>query len=63
LRVDTSEYDRTIEVPTGKKQKDEYTIKQLVVQLKANSIWLLDRPNTHEVENDAVEPSLEQANF
>jgi single-strand DNA-binding protein len=38
----TREYDRLIKVPNGKKAI-EHTIKQLVVELKADTIRILDR--------------------
>ena len=38
----TREYDRTIQVPSGKKTID-YVIQQLAVELKADTIRLLDR--------------------
>jgi single-strand DNA-binding protein len=38
----TREYDRTIQVPTGKKTI-EHVIQQLAVELKADTIRLLDR--------------------
>ena len=38
----TREYDRTIQVPAGKKTI-EYVIQQLAIELKADTIRLLDR--------------------
>jgi single-stranded DNA-binding protein len=38
----TREYDRTIQVPSGKKTI-EHIIQQLVVELKADTVRLLDR--------------------
>ena len=38
----TREYDRTIQVPSGKKTI-EHVIQQLAVELKADTIRLLDR--------------------
>lgn len=38
----TREYDRTIQVPSGKKTVD-HVIQQLAVELKADTIRLLDR--------------------
>jgi len=40
----TREYDRTIQVPNGKKTI-EHVIQQLAVELKADIIRLLDRPS------------------
>jgi single-stranded DNA-binding protein len=42
----TREYDRTIKVPNGKKTI-EHTIKQLVVELKADTIRILDRSKSN----------------
>ena len=57
-QLTTHEYDRTIKVPAGKKVI-EHTIKQLVVELKADTIRILDRPaNT---DHDAVEPEPTEA--
>lgn len=41
----TREYDRTIQVPTGKKTI-EHVIQQLAVEVKADTIRLLDRAAT-----------------
>ena len=41
----TREYDRTIEVPSGKKTI-EHVIQQLTVELKAETIRILDRSTT-----------------
>jgi hypothetical protein len=38
----TREYDRTIQVPSGKKTI-EHVIQQLAVELKAETVGLLDR--------------------
>jgi len=57
-QLTTHEYDRTIKVPAGKKVI-EHAIKQLVVELKADTIRILDRPaNT---DHDAVEPEPTEA--
>ena len=42
----TREYDRTIKVPNGKKTI-EHTIKRLVVELKADTIRILDRSKSN----------------
>ena len=49
----TREYDRTIKVPNGKKVI-EHVMKQLVVELKADTIRILDRSSNGE--RDAAEP-------
>ncbi len=54
----TREYDRTIQIANGKKQVD-HVIKQLVVELKADTIRLLDRSSTAG-ESDAAEPPADE---
>jgi single-strand DNA-binding protein len=49
----TREYDRTIDVPTGKKAI-KHVIKQLVVELKADTIRILDRQNANVEHSDAA---------
>jgi|SRR5579875_3777625 len=39
----TRDYDRVIKVPIGKGKTIDHTIKQLVVELKADTIRVLDR--------------------
>lgn len=51
----TREYERTIQVPNGKKVL-EHSLQQLVVELKADTVRLLDRQS--EI-NDAIEPPIE----
>jgi single-stranded DNA-binding protein len=48
----TRDYDRTIKVPNGKKTID-HTIKQLVVELKADTIRILDRSKSNSDATDA----------
>ncbi len=48
----TREYDRTIKVPNGKKTI-EHTIKRLVVELKADTIRILDRSKSNGDTTDA----------
>ena len=43
--VTTREYERTIQVPSGKKTI-EHVIQQLVVELKAETVRLLERPSS-----------------
>ena len=50
----TREYDRPIQIANGKKQI-EHAIKQLVVELKADTIRLLDR-TANVGESDVAEP-------
>ena len=54
----TREYDRTIQIANGKKQI-EHVIKQLVVELKADTIRLLDR-TSNAGESDAAEPPADE---
>jgi single-strand DNA-binding protein len=56
----TREYDRTIQVPSGKKTI-EHVIQQLVVELKADTIRILDRSNSNAEPSDAAEPPPEVA--
>jgi single stranded DNA-binding protein len=56
----TREYDRTIQIPNGKKTI-EHVIQQLVVELKADTIRLLDRSNSNAEPSDAAEPPPEVA--
>ena len=56
--LNTREYDRIINVPSGKKTI-EYTIKQLIVELKADTIRILDRSQANEEQSDADASSVE----
>ena len=56
--LSTREYDRTIKVPNGKKVI-EHVLPQLVVELKADTIRLLERSNANGDQNDAAEPPVE----
>ena len=53
--LNTREYDRTIKVPNGKKAI-EHVLPQLVVELKADTIRLLDRSSSNAEPSDAAEP-------
>lgn len=55
----TRECDRTINVSTGKGKNIEDTIQQLVVELKADTIRLLDRSNSKGGTGDAVDSPAE----
>jgi single-strand DNA-binding protein len=57
-QLTTHEYDRTIKVPVGKKVI-EHVIKQLVVELKADTIRVLDR--SANTDQEAVEPEPTEA--
>ncbi len=52
----TREYDRTIKVPTGKGNSIKHTIQQTSVELKADTIRMLDRSSCSGEQTDAAEP-------
>ncbi|MBV8733049.1 MAG: single-stranded DNA-binding protein [Acidobacteriia bacterium] len=54
----TREYDRTITVPNGKRSI-EHVIQQLVVELKADTIRILDRASTAQSSEVAEQPTDE----
>ena len=54
-QLTTHEYDRTIKVPAGGKKVIEHVVKQLVVEVKADTIRILDR--SANADNDAAEPT------
>jgi single-strand DNA-binding protein len=58
--LSTREYERTIQVPNGKKTI-EHVIQQLMVELKADTIRLLDRSPANAEPSDAAESSQEVA--
>ena len=53
----TRDYDRTIKVPTGKGKSIEHTIQQTIVELKAETIRMLDRATSTGEQSDATEPA------
>jgi single-strand DNA-binding protein len=55
----TRDYDRTIKVPTGKYKTIEHTIQQTAVELKADTIRMLDCHNSNGEQDDAIEPAVE----
>lgn len=55
--LNTREYDRTIRVPNGKKSI-EHVIQQLAVELKADTIRILDRTGNSD-QSDPAEPVTE----
>jgi single-strand DNA-binding protein len=57
--LNTRQYDRTIKVPNGKKVI-EHVIRQLVVELRADSIRILDRSNSNGAQSDATEPPSDE---
>jgi single-strand DNA-binding protein len=56
----TREYDRTIEVPVAKDRTIKHTIRQLVVELKADTIRMLDRSSAANEQSDAAEPPIDE---
>ena len=56
----TREYDRTIAVPVGDGRTVEHTIPQLVVELKADTIRLMDRSIGAREQKDAAEPAIDE---
>ncbi len=56
----TREYDRTINVPTGKGKSIEHTTQQLVVELRADTIRTLHRSAVNDPQSDAAEPPIDE---
>ncbi len=56
--LSTREYDRAITIPSGKRSI-EHVIQQIAVELKADTIRILDRSVNAE-HSDAVEPAAEE---
>jgi single-strand DNA-binding protein len=56
----TREYDRTIAVPNGKKSI-EHVIRQLVVELKADTVRILDRTDRSEASEAPQQPAEDDA--
>ena len=54
----TREYDRTIKVPAGKGKTIVHTIPQLVVELRADTIRIVDRSGATCEQSDAAEPAI-----
>lgn len=59
----TREYERTIQVPAGKGKTIEHTIPQLVVELKADTIRILDRSSATGEQSDAPESSIDDVPY
>jgi hypothetical protein len=57
--LNTRQYDRTIKVPNGKKVI-EHVIPQLAVELRADSIRILDRSNSNGAQSDSAEPPADE---
>jgi single-strand DNA-binding protein len=56
----TREYDRTIQVPSGKKAI-AHVIQQLIVELKADTVRLLDRSSGAQPETSSEAPDQNEA--
>ena len=56
----TGEYDRTVRVPVGKDKTVEHTIPQLVVELKADTIRILNRSTGSGEQSEASEPAVDE---
>jgi single-strand DNA-binding protein len=57
------EYDRTINVPAGNGKTIEHTLPQLVVELKAETIRILDRSSATAEQGDAAEPAINEVPY
>jgi single-strand DNA-binding protein len=58
--LNTREYERTINVVSGEGKSIDRVIQQLVVELKADTIRMLDRSNANGEQSDAAEPPLDE---
>jgi single stranded DNA-binding protein len=58
-QLTTHEYDRTHKVPAGNGKVIEHVVKQLVVEVKADTIRILDR--SANTDNEVVEPESTEA--
>ena len=56
--LSTREYDRAIRIPSGKKSMEQ-VIQQIAVELKADTIRILDRAGNSD-QSEAVEPVAEE---
>ena len=59
----TREYDRTIKVPAGNGKTIDHTVPQLVVELKADTIRILDRSTAIGEQSDAAEPPIDEVPY
>jgi single-strand DNA-binding protein len=60
--LNTREYDRTIKIPNGKKPI-EHVIQQLVVELKADIIRVLDRNSSSEQSAAVAPPASDEVPY
>lgn len=54
----TREYDRTIQIPNGN-ESIQHVVRQLAVELKTDSLRILDRSHANLEQSDAAEPPLD----
>ena len=59
----TREYDRTIKVPAARGNTIERTVPQLVVELKADTIRILDRSTATSEQSDPAEPPIDEVPY
>ena len=59
----TREYDWTIKVPAGRSKTIEHTIQQLIVELKADTIRMLDRSSATAEQSDAADASVDEVPY
>ncbi len=59
----TREYDRIIKVPVDKGKTIEHTIPQLVVELKADTIRMLDRSTVTSEQSHAAESPIDEVPY
>lgn len=62
-RTDDARYDRTIQVPAGKGKTIEHTIPQLVIELKTDTIRILDRSSAAGEQSDTAEPPIDEVPY
>jgi single stranded DNA-binding protein len=58
-QLSTHDYERTIKVPAGGKKVIDHVIKQLVVEIKVDTLRILDRSSN--TDHDAAEPEPTEA--
>ena len=53
------DYDRTIKLPAGNGKSVDHTIQQTIVELKADTIRMLDRSSSNGEQSDTAEPATD----